>query len=205
MYCARRSSEIMKIWEQELPPERLVRVLAWQSGAAWWFENILLKTEDTEQHHDVLAIAPYFGGYLGNPRNQAGLQTPHLSLDALMAELTDRAVPQAIEGMRQVAKTAAAHGKAMIAYEGGQHLVGVGPWLNDEALNRLFDQANRDPRMGPLYDRYLQGWREAGGQLFVNFIHCDAYSRYGRFGILEYLGQTPEQSPKLMALRRVMK
>ncbi|MBI5832698.1 MAG: hypothetical protein HZB16_10375 [Armatimonadetes bacterium] len=205
MYHARRSTEIMTLCEQEIPAPRLVRVLAWQAAGPWWFENILLKTGEAAAHHDALAIAPYFGGYLGNARNQAAVQTPGLTLDALFAELSSRAVPQAVDVVQQMARYAASKGKTLIAYEGGQHLVGVGAWQNDEALNRLFDQANRDPRMGGLYDRYLQGWREAGAGLFCNFIHCDAYSKYGRFGMLEYLSQPPEQSPKLLAVRRAMR
>jgi len=57
-----RSTEIMKICEQELPAERLVRVLAWQTTPV--VREYPAEDRRRRQHHDVLAIAPYFGGYL---------------------------------------------------------------------------------------------------------------------------------------------
>ena len=35
-----------------------------------------------------------------------------------------------------------------MAYEGGQHMVGVIGGENNEAMTRLFQEANRHPRMG---------------------------------------------------------
>ena len=52
------------------------------------------------------------------------------------------------------------YGLALIAYEAGQHLVGVGGGENNDALTALFHQANADPRMGELYQAYLRGWQE---------------------------------------------
>ncbi len=196
-----RTREVAAIWEQVFPPDRLVRVLASQAANPWVSEQAL-GVGDTARHVDALAIAPYFGGRLGRPQDLARVQ--RLSLDELMAELANVSLPEAITSMTQQAAVAKKYGKLMVAYEGGQHLVGVGPAMDDAAINKLFDAANRDPRMGQLYDRYFAGWRDAGGQLFMNFIHCDGYSKYGRFGVMEYLSQPPEQSPKLMSVRRWM-
>ncbi len=37
-------------------------------------------------------------------------------------------------------------------------------------LDALYLAANRDPRMGILYSRYLKDWAEAGGGLFMYFL-----------------------------------
>lgn len=68
----------------------------------------------------------------------------------------------------------------------------------------LFYAANRDQRMGALYSRYLKDWADAGGGLVVHFMLCGAFSREGRFGAIEYLGQPREQAPKFDALLRFM-
>jgi hypothetical protein len=70
-------------------------------------------------------------------------------------------------------------------------------------MNALFDAANRDPRIGPIYMRYLQDWNTmTGGQLLVHFIDCEAFSVYGRYGTLEYLDQPRNQAPKFDSLMR---
>jgi len=59
----------------------------WVSQQALDFQNAKLKT-------DALAIAPYFGGYLGTPAQQTLVQS--MTLDALFTELQTVAVPEAI-------------------------------------------------------------------------------------------------------------
>jgi hypothetical protein len=92
----------------------------------------------------------------------------------------------------------------VIAYEAGLDLQARGTSLQeDPALNALFDAANRDPRAGKLYDRFLQGWNDVtGGQLMVHFIDCEAFSVYGRYGTLEYLDQPRSQATKFDSLMR---
>ena len=197
-YHSRRSREIFAIWEGVFPKEHLVRVLSSLAADAWTSETALTYG-DTLAHTDALAIAPYFGI---SPQDQARVQA--MSLDALMAELESHSLPQAQSWMRQQAAVAARHSVQLIAYEAGQHLRGEGTFQTDPALNALFDAANRDPRMGALYTRYLQDWFEAGGQLMNHYHNCGAYSRYGRFGSLEYLDQPRAEAPKYDALQRYL-
>jgi hypothetical protein len=136
----------------------------WVSQQALDFQNAKLKT-------DALAIAPYFGGYLGTPAQQTLVQS--MTLDALFTELQTVAVPEAIGWINAQAPVASLRGVPLIAYEGGQHLTGVGGVENNAAINALFDSANRDPRMGlftrpistrgrPPVRRYLSTGRTAG-------------------------------------------
>jgi len=69
-------------------------------------------------------------------------------------------------------------------------------------VTALFDAANRDPRMGGLYDSYLAAWKAAGGKLFVHYVSIGAYTKYGRWGSLEYMDQPRSAAPKFDALQR---
>jgi hypothetical protein len=199
LFYSKRSVEIFNIWSTEFAaPARLVRVMASQAASTWVsqqaldFQNAKLKT-------DALAIAPYFGGYLGTLAQQTLVQS--MTLDALFTELQTAAVPEAIGWINAQAPVASLRGVALIAYEGGQHLVGHGGVENNAAINALFDSANRDPRMGALYKTYLDAWKASGGKLFVAFNSCMAYSKWGRWGSLEYLEQPRASSPKFNALQ----
>ncbi len=200
-YHARRTAEIAKIWERVYGTRKgeLVRVLGAQAANPWTSE-VMLAFEDVRAHVDALAIAPYFGGYLGAPEEQARVEK--LSLDQLFAELRQRALPEVEQWIRKQIEVARKHRVQLIAYEGGQHLTGVGPAVDNAALNALFDAANRDPRMGALYFDYLTTWRKLGGALFVHFTDCSGFSRWGRWGALEWLEQPRSKAPKFDAIAR---
>jgi hypothetical protein len=110
-------------------------------------------------------------------------------------------VPEAIGWINAQAPVASLRGVPLIAYEGGQHLTGVGGVENNAAINALFDSANRDPRMGALYKTYLDAWKASGAKIFVHWQNCGGYSKWGRWGALEYLEQPRASSPKFNALQ----
>jgi hypothetical protein len=195
-FYARRSSEIFRIWEQVFPKDRLVRVLG-SHAASPWLSEFALSFADVAAHTDALAIAPYFGL---SPRNLE--RARGMSVGELMQELETDGVPAALESVVLHRAVARKYGIALVAYEAGQHLVGVGPFINDPAVNALFDAAYRDPRMGTLYTRYLSGWTEAGGGLLMHFTHVTSYRKFGRFGSLEYMTQPRSEAPKYDALQR---
>ncbi len=205
-YQAKRSVEIFRIWEGVFGAERkrrLVRVLSGQSGGAD-ISEIALSFEDTRKHLDALATAPYFGYYLTED-DAAAAKTSKMSLDELMRELETVALPKAKAEMREQAAIAKKYRLPLIAYEGGQHLVDFRPDdRHDAALDALYDAANRDPRMGRLYDRYLQDWVDSGGGLFMQLLDCGPFSPHGRWGAKEYLAQPRSKAPKFDALQRFM-
>ncbi|OPZ09835.1 MAG: hypothetical protein BWZ07_02939 [Alphaproteobacteria bacterium ADurb.BinA280] len=88
---------------------------------------------------------------------------------------------------------------SLIAYEGGQHLVGIFGVENNNAITDLLTSANRDPRMGEAYAAYLSQWKAQGGELFVNFTASGDYSKWGSWGAVEFLDQP--NTPKQQALR----
>ncbi|HRD72788.1 MAG TPA: hypothetical protein PK216_07175, partial [Aquimonas sp.] len=94
---------------------------------------------------------------------------------------------------------ATARALSLIAYEGGQHLVGIFGVENNNAITDLLTSANRDPRMGQAYASYLAQWNAMGGELFVHFTASGDYSKWGSWGAVEFLDQP--DTPKQQALR----
>lgn len=198
-FYSRRSVQVFDIWAAEFAdPKRLVRVMAAQSSNTWTAIQAL-DFESASKKTDALAIAPYFGVDLGLPKMQDRVRA--MSLNTLFTELEAVAIPQSLGMMKNNAAVASARGIALIGYEGGQHLVGVGPVQSDDVINALFDSANRDARMGPIYRKYLDGWKAAGGTLLHHFVNVSDYSRFGRWGALEFLTQARSNAPKYDALR----
>ena len=78
-------------------------------------------------------------------------------------------------------------GLELVAYEAGTHLVGVGPHMQDEALNALFIDVNYSEGMGNLYTMLLDGWVRGGGGMFAHFTDIRAPGRWGSFGVLRHL------------------
>lgn len=197
-YYSRRAVEIFDLWSAELAAGRLVRVMATQSVSSWVTEQVLA-FENASDKVDALAVAPYFGGYLGGTDQQSRVAA--MSVDDLVTELTDVAVPGAIEDMAMQAGLAGDYGVELIAYEAGQHLVGVGGVENNDTINALFDAVNRDPRMATIYTAYLDGWRNSGGHLLAHFVNCGGWSKWGRWGALEWIAEPRGDSPKYDALQ----
>jgi hypothetical protein len=197
-FYSQRSVEVFKIWEQELGRPRLVRVLASQSVNPWLSEQILT-WKDAYKHADALAVAPYFGHAHGDPKNVEAARK--MTADELLAELEKEVDGENRDQIRKQADLARKYRLRLIAYEGGQHLVGTGGAENNEALTALFHAANRHPRMYDLYRKHLRHWAEAGGDLYALFAYVAAPSKWGSWGLLEYQDQPAEDAPKYRAFR----
>ncbi len=204
MYYARRSVEIFKIWEEAFGGhDRLVRVIAWQAGNTHWMEKIVLPFEDAHRHTDALAIAPYMG--MNVPSEGKGLTaekvaawSPEQALDHLEREC----LPRSIQAIQATKATADKFGLALVAYEGGQHMVGVAGGENNEAMTRLFHACNAHPRMAEIYNRYYDAWTAAGGDLFCYFASTSRWSKWGSWGILQFYDDDEACSPKFIATMR---
>lgn len=194
-FYAKRATEIFKLCEPIIPRDRFVRVLSTQTP---WVSEQELAFRDTAAHVDALAMAPYF-----NFRPDEQSTVPGMSLDQLFAAINTVLLPRVKTATQSQIPVAAKYGLPVIAYEGGQHLVGLGPWANDSGVNDLYNAANRDPRMGAVYRQWLQDWNAAGGRLLMHFVNCGAYTAgpSGRFGTLEYMEQPRAEAPKYDALQ----
>jgi hypothetical protein len=143
---------------------------------------------------DVLAIAPYFGYDVPNTYTLDQLFTEIMQGGAAPGGYPGGMIKMALDWTAQSMTVANSYGLLLLAYEGGQTLVNP----NDSTLTTLYAAANRDPRMGAAYAAYLQGWKNAGGQLFNVFADIGSYSKWGFWGVLENVLAT--NSPKYDAI-----
>ena len=226
-YYSQRSVEIFKIWEQIFGgTNRLVRIVGSNQTSVPTSKDILAY-KDAYQFIDAIAIAPYFYGCWDREVEQC--QDTQLipevlsqanSVDEIfkiinhpyypkVKDFKKRGDPYGIDSIlnliKRQAENAKQFGVELYAYEGGQHL--VVRWQEDEnrfaedaKLRELFEQANRDPRMKDVYLQLLNGWKQAGGKLFVVFTLPQTFHRWGSFGIKESLNAPRVQSPKYDAI-----
>lgn len=196
-FYSKRSVQIFKLWEKVFGgTKRLVRVLAAQSANPWTSLQVM-DFEEAYKHADVLGIAPYFGHALGNPKNQD--KTVKMNVDEVL-EASEGYIEKNNKTIAKQAEQAKQRGLRLIAYEGGQHLVGYYGAENNKAMEQLFHAANRHPRMKQLYLKYLAGWKQSGGTMMAIFSSTGRYSKWGSWGIMEYHGQPAGTAPKYQAV-----
>jgi hypothetical protein len=200
-FNAYRSSQIFKIWKQVFGGnERFVRVLASQAANDYVAQQFL-GFKNVGKEADVLAIAPYMSINV-NPKKNNEL-TENLvsewSLDELFAYLSSRSFVDSTSWIERNKKVADQYGLKLVAYEAGQHLVGIRGAENNKKIESLFKQANADKRMGELYTKYLEAWTSLGGDLICLFNSVSSWSKWGSWGLLQYYDDAPASSPKYMA------
>ena len=182
---AQKARSALRIWTAAYAdrPARLVRVVgahnAYPEAAA-----MILEYEDMARWTDALAIAPYIH------LDIAGRGTR--DVDPIFAEM-GQATDATLDFAEQNRRIATRHGKRLIAYEGGQHLL-----TRDMDLATL---VQRDPRMAAVYARYLNQWRTRIGDRMMLYASTAPIGDYGAWGLREYAGQPDAQTPKLRAVR----
>lgn len=201
-YTAVRSVEIFKIWEEVFGGhDRLVRVLASQAANSHVSKQIL-GFGDAAKHADALAIAPYITMCIG-PRSKPDMKTvAGWTVEQVLDHAENQALATCTRWMQEQKKAADQFGVKLVAYEAGQHLVGVGGGENNETMTRLFQAANRHPRMGALYTKYLDTWAATGGDLMCIFSSTGRWSKWGSWGLAEYYDSKSTEYPKLAATLR---
>ena len=196
-FSAYRSVRIFRIWEEVFGGrERLVRCIASQAANPYVSER-KLEFQEAYKECDALGIAPYFSLNLSPKSDPSSDQVATQTVDQVLDHLEQKSLPQAIDWMQRSKAVADKYGVKLIAYEAGQHAVGVGGGENNEALTKLLHAANRHPRMGELYARYLDAWRDAGGGMCCIFSSVGSWSKWGSWGLLEY---NDDDTPKYQAV-----
>lgn len=97
------------------------------------------------------------------------------------------------------AAVAQAHGLRLMMYEGGTHVVGLGPLQQDAEANAFMVALNYSAGMGALYRRLVDGWHRLSDSPFNAFVDVMAPSRWGSWGALRHLG---DDNPRWRALAR---
>jgi hypothetical protein len=201
-YTALRSVEIFKIWEEEFGGvDRLVRVLPSQAANAYVSQQIL-SFRDAGEHADALAIAPYLSFNISPNGKPSAEEVVTWTADQVLDHLESHSLPESKRWMEENRKVAERYGLKLIAYEGGQHMVGIQGAENNEKLTKLLHQANAHPRLEKVYDRYLSAWEQESGDLFCYFSSVGQWSKWGSWGLLQYYDDPPAESPKARAVLR---
>ena len=223
-WFGKRTTEITQIWDEVFAEnkERVVGVMGAQAANLQtgirsldyaWTDNPL---SHEEYGIDAIAIAPYFGRYIGKPEHEAEIESwidddnnENLALDNLFKEikqggvLTDApargALQQAYNWTKNYAALAEENDLDLLTYESGQHLNGTEVVEENDAVGDLFIAANRDPRMGEIYQEYFATLHELGVDLSLNYTDVSRYNNYGSWGLLENIGQT--NTPKYNAIK----
>jgi hypothetical protein len=206
-FTAKRAARIFEIFEKVFGgTDRLVRVLAGQAG--WLYRNEVLldafenpAVNPKRVRADAFAIAPYFGTSVADDIAKAR-KASTISVDEILKRLEGTIDQQVRVTTKEHKALADRHGLRLVAYEGGQHLVANGEYMNNEALTAKLIAANRDPRMGRLYEKMFDAWyAESGRELLVLFNSAETPSKFGSWGLLESQEQLPERAPKYKAFR----
>lgn len=154
-------------------------VLAGQAANSWVLEQRLSLAS---RWTDEIAIAPYMhlpGVNLFEPEDALvwSERTPEEVLVRLRESLQ--------EEVRPWIRSHLDFGKPLLAYEGGQHLVGL-PETADVLV-----RSNGLPQMGELYRDYLRLWQEeTKDRLFMHFLDSGPWTEYGSWGAVQVPGET---------------
>ncbi len=212
-YTALRSAQIFGIFSGEYGASqrhRHVNVLASQAAA---LESVTVPRVEAlndpainPQGHtaDVIAIAPYFGvNFLPVPGTEGNAQptvNPMPTVDELVTTHSLNTIQDAVGWVTAHRRLADEQGWRLVCYEGGQHFTGIGGAQNNDELTARLFAANRDPRMGQRYQEYFAQLQRSGVDLFMNFGHIQAWSKYGAWGALQSQEQPVSESPKWQAI-----
>ncbi|MCE8534416.1 hypothetical protein KBY24_13575 [Ruegeria pomeroyi] len=100
------------------------------------------------------------------------------------------------------AEVARRHGLDLIMYEGGSHVVGSGPLVDDAELTAFLTHFNYTHEMGELYTDLIRGWHALGGGLFTAYADVYRPNKWGSWGHLRHLD---DDNPRWDALVEFLK
>jgi hypothetical protein len=206
-WYGRRSKQIFSIFEQVFgSPDRIVRVIASQMNS--YVTEQKLSQDSVYLKANAVAIAPYFGGRFDAAETQNTVQnwTVDQLLDSCLADIHG-GVRNAIQDHLDLIKQYNDRGASLklVAYEGGQHLVGASGAENNQKLTDLFIAANRAARMYDLYIDYFEQWAGMGGTVFCQFSSLCTPSKWGSWCALETIDQDTSAAPKYRALMEMIR
>ena len=200
-WYSRRSVQVFKIWEEVFGgSQQLVRTLgSWASNQN--MSSQILAFEEAYKHTDAIAIGPYVSAH---PKDLRKAENVDDVFRMMMDKDSKWGMKTIVSYIKKQEKVATSFGVDLVAYEGGQHLVDWDTRKVEQHPNPLLYAANRDPRMGIVYDQLMNEWKRAGGKLFVAFSAPRIYSWYGSWGVKEHIRQERKDAPKYDSLMRYL-
>jgi len=201
-FTAWRSARIFQIVEEVFGSnDRIVRVLPTQAANPYVSKRIC-SFRDAYRSADALGVAPYVSLNVSPRSKPPAEEVAGWSVERLLDYVEKVSLPRSINWIERQKEIADKYNLLLVAYEGGQHLAAHGGAENNEKLTALFKAANRHPRMGLIYEAYLEAWRKLGGDLFCHFSSIGRWSKWGCWGLLEYWDEDPAFSPKFKAVMK---
>jgi hypothetical protein len=201
-YTSHRSVQVFKICKDVFgDTKRLVRVLPSQAANGYISEQIV-SFRNAHKHADVLAVAPYLTFNIGPKTKPSASEVVGWTVEQILDHVEKHSLPEAIKWIARSKGVASKYKLKLVAYEGGQHLVGVYGGQDNPALTKLLVAANAHPRLGKIYSRYLDAWKKAGGDLFCHYNSVGPWTKWGSWSLLQYYDEDPANSPKFMAVMR---
>ena len=210
-----RIADVMQIWTDVFGADtsRLVRVMGAQHG---WLDigtRIYAQMESSGRGHLIDAISP--AGYMGYDAEAVGLLGAAATGQDVVSSARAFSFDEGeypMQGWRGHAALAAARGKKLLFYEGGQHFTPE-PWGTVQPYNLALLEAQAIPEMHGLYEELLDTLARLSGEemLFMHFSFIaplgDAPedARWGSFGALTHQFDiqppyTVDNAPKYRAL-----
>lgn len=205
---------------------RLVRVVATQTGVPGIETQILdaplvvaegLPAPKTA--FDAYAVTGYFAALLGSeaklpmvkdwlaasakadpaaPYAQAVTQAAEELLDGRHSGLAEDTLRDVLDRvLPHHAAVARAEGLRLLMYEGGSHVVGYGPVVDDAEVTAFLQHLNYTAEMGALYQQLLTGWARLSDAPFNAFVDVYSPTKWGSWGALRHLG---DDNPRWQAL-----
>ena len=219
-YTALRTAQMLEIFEEVFAEEassRLVKFLpTWILPS---YNERLLEAFHTSAYNpngitvSSVAVGAYIGFTILEELLTEGMENSATTddiLDLLEDEiLNNRADPlepgSEIESFRsilaEINADLAQYSLGLISYEGGQHVAAI---TESETLGNLAMEAQRETRMGTIYDQLFAEWVAQNGGVFMQYSLTVVPDEAGSFGALEYTDQDPG-TPKMEALRRKLR
>lgn len=203
-----RVAQMCDIWAQVWGEDfsRVHCILAAQAANTWTATEALAcplwSGSPCYKHHITdVAIAPYFGWVpQQTPADWnelsvsadvgdifAALNGPSAVLN-LTSSINDRpegAVQQVSDWEIAYKKALVAYNLPMVAYEGGQSLVGSPIYKTGSTIVNAFIAANRSAEMAAAYTTALSDWKANGGRTYILYDDITTPSQYGEWGLLE--------------------
>ncbi len=196
-FYSMQSVHIFRAWERVFGgKQRLVRVMGGMTTNTK-LSHTILAYRNAYKHVDALAIAPYF--HIAQDKLRQ-IRSVHQVFQMMNAKDNRYSVKNTLEFVKKQANITKNYGVQLIAYEGGQHLVDHKTHGMKEGATPYLVQANKHPRMQQEYLRLLNGWRKAGGTLFVAFSSPRPATWHGSWGVKEYINEPANLAPKYRAL-----
>ena len=196
-FYSMQSVHIFKLWERVFGGnQRIVRVMGGLTTNPQ-LSHTLLGYKNAYKQVDALAIAPYF------KIDQNQMRSIH-SVQQVFQLINDKSnrysIDNTLEFVKQQANIAKSYGVHLVAYEGGQHLVQSKTHSKKQGANPFLLKANKHPLMAQAYTRLLNGWKKAGGSLFVAFSAPRPATWHGSWGVKEHINEPDYLAPKYRAL-----